>query len=50
MDTMGYVREKIQAKKKVLELIEIFELIDPRRRSYPAARTYCWRSAKNHFN
>ena len=41
MDTVGYVRENnIKAKKKVLELIEIFELIDPWRCSYPAARKY----------
>ena len=48
MDTVGYVRENnIKAKKKVLELIEIFELIDPWRCSYPVARKYSWSSAKS---
>ena len=50
MDTVGYIRENnIKAKKKVLELTEIFELIDPWRCSYPAARKYSWRSAKKPF-
>ena len=50
IDTVGYVRENnIQAKKKVVELIELFELIDPWRCSYPAARKYSWRSAKKPF-
>ena len=50
MDTVGYVRENnIKAKKKVLELIEIFELIDPWKCSYPAARKYSWRSTKKSF-
>ena len=47
---MGYVRENnIQAKKKVVEFIELFELIDPWRCSYPAARKYSWRSTKKPF-
>ena len=47
MDTVGYLRENnIQARKKVLELIELFELVDPWRCSNPDTKKYSWRSSK----
>ena len=47
MDTFGYIRENnINARRKVEELIDIFDLVDTWRSSNPQVRKYSWTSSK----